>query len=314
MPFSLRPVAVPDDYPRIAEILTLTTDTPSTPERLASADANLTPSTIRHRLVAVAPDGAIVAYGLAHHGIFAVSGRFTIRIHTDPAHRRQGAGALLWEALLGFAREQGATSLATMTQDDDPEGIAFAEKHGFARTGHTFESAVDLTTHDGSAFAHMIPALEAQGIRFFTLADRPGSETEEAIYDLDRLVAPDNPGDELGEFPPVDEWRRTMLQGTGQLPEFITIATHGEQVVGFTTMYPTAVSGRFDIGFTGVHPAYRGRGIALALKVRAAQTAVRHGAREIRTGNDSRNGPMLAVNRKLGYQPLPGRFEYQRSL
>jgi GNAT superfamily N-acetyltransferase len=57
---------------------------------------------------------------------------------------------------------------------------------------------------------------------------------------------------------------------------------------------------------TGVDRPYRGRGLALALKLRTIRLARRYGAAYIRTHNDSENAPMLALNRKLGYQPEPG--------
>lgn len=56
---------------------------------------------------------------------------------------------------------------------------------------------------------------------------------------------------------------------------------------------------------TGVEKAYRGRKLALALKLLAIRIAQAHDAATIRTGNDAENGPMLAINRKLGYQPWP---------
>lgn len=307
----LRTVLAPDDYPRIAEILTLTTDTPVTPEKLLSGDANLPASTVRHRLVAVTPDGTIAAYGVTSHAAFSPAGRYFVRVCTHPEHRRQGAGAMLWDGLVDFAKEQGATSLATAAQDDCAEGNAFIEKRGFKRVRHIFESQADLTKHDGSEFAHVVTALEASGIRFFTLADEPGEGTERGMYELDQVVAWDNPGDDMGEFPSFDEWRKMMLQRDGQRPEFINIAADGDKIVGFTTMYPTTIPKLMDIGFTGVHREYRGRGLALALKVRATRVALQFGANAIRTGNDSRNAPMLAVNRKLGFQQLPGRYEYE---
>ncbi len=57
---------------------------------------------------------------------------------------------------------------------------------------------------------------------------------------------------------------------------------------------------------TGVLTAYRGQEIAQALKRLAIDYAHRAGAVTIRTNNDFRNAPMLAINRKLGYQPEPG--------
>ena len=60
--------------------------------------------------------------------------------------------------------------------------------------------------------------------------------------------------------------------------------------------------------------AWRGRGIALALKLLAIRAARRYGARYLRTNNDSENAPMLAVNRKLGYQPAPGYYRMSARL
>jgi len=51
---------------------------------------------------------------------------------------------------------------------------------------------------------------------------------------------------------------------------------------------------------------YRGRGLAQALKLQTVLLGKRAGLRYIRTNNDSKNTPMLAVNRKLGYRPSPG--------
>ncbi len=65
---------------------------------------------------------------------------------------------------------------------------------------------------------------------------------------------------------------------------------------------------------TGVESAYRGRHIALALKLLIIKYARRYGAAYLRTNNDSENAPILAVNRKLGYQPQPGKYMLLRKL
>jgi GNAT superfamily N-acetyltransferase len=58
---------------------------------------------------------------------------------------------------------------------------------------------------------------------------------------------------------------------------------------------------------TGVRHAYRGRKIAQALKIKAALYARQHKMRFLRTNNDSLNAPILSINRKMGYQPQPGK-------
>ena len=64
--------------------------------------------------------------------------------------------------------------------------------------------------------------------------------------------------------------------------------------------------------FTGVRREYRGRGIALALKLLAIDFCCRSGAGRVRTNNDSKNAPMLAINRRLGYLPEPGWYATRR--
>jgi hypothetical protein len=60
---------------------------------------------------------------------------------------------------------------------------------------------------------------------------------------------------------------------------------------------------------TGVDRTYRGRKIAKALKLLTIRYAKAYGATAIRTNNDSENGTMLAINRKLGYRPQPGLYK-----
>jgi ribosomal protein S18 acetylase RimI-like enzyme len=65
---------------------------------------------------------------------------------------------------------------------------------------------------------------------------------------------------------------------------------------------------------TGVDQAYRGRKIAQALKLKSIELAQAYGADYIRTHNDSTNASMLAINRKLGYQPQPGEYRLVKNL
>jgi len=71
---------------------------------------------------------------------------------------------------------------------------------------------------------------------------------------------------------------------------------------------------RASTGYTGVARAYRGRGVASALKEAAVRWASDHGIQYIYTGNDLTNAPMLAINRKLGFQPLPASIEMVKQL
>ena len=56
---------------------------------------------------------------------------------------------------------------------------------------------------------------------------------------------------------------------------------------------------------TGVMPAFRGRGIAGALKRAAIGWAAANDFARLETENNVGNAPMRAINAALGYAPLP---------
>jgi GNAT superfamily N-acetyltransferase len=62
--------------------------------------------------------------------------------------------------------------------------------------------------------------------------------------------------------------------------------------------------------FTGTLPEYRGRGLALAVKLASLRWAAARGVTRVFTSNDETNAPMLAVNRRLGYRPVGRGVEY----
>ena len=65
---------------------------------------------------------------------------------------------------------------------------------------------------------------------------------------------------------------------------------------------------------TGVRRDRRGRGLAQAVKVASAWHARERGLRVLVTANDLDNEPMLAINRKLGFEPSILVEEYRKDL
>ena len=65
---------------------------------------------------------------------------------------------------------------------------------------------------------------------------------------------------------------------------------------------------------TGVLPAYRGRGIAMALKLATIAYAQARGSTEIRTWNEVQNTGMLVINDRLGFVRQPAWITFEKSL
>ena len=75
-------------------------------------------------------------------------------------------------------------------------------------------------------------------------------------------------------------------------------------VVGTSFLYTDRETGRAMNAGTGVVREFRGRGLGLLMKQHSLSLAAAAGITKVITQNDETNAPMLAINAKLGYQPL----------
>ncbi len=272
------------------------------------------PGRTAFRLVAER-NGAAVGFACVIHAAEAPAGLFFAWVGVDPAFRCQGIGSALWNASLALLTAQNASLLTSEVVDNDPVGLAFAERRGFAIDRHKFHSTLHLTTFDETPYLPAIAALEAQGIHFCTLADFPqNQEAHDKFCDLNEAVVRDIPGEywDFNAYPAFFDdhiWNAPWFFPQNQL-----LAVDGDAWVGFAGLSMNPEKHSAYNATTGVIREYRGRKIALALKVLAARCAREQGAREISTDNDSLNAPMLAINRKLGYQPEPGKYTMMRKM
>lgn len=302
------------DYPVLAAIASEQQNEPTTAESMERNDQRRPASIIFTRLVAEGANGEVIGYALANGGPPMPTGKFHGRVRVAVAHQGTGAGRLLWGALQGWLHEQGAQKLETSVHEKDERAQAIAKREGFNQTHHLFESTLALPTWDPTPWLGTVADAESSGIRFTTMAEL--GMTDEwcrRLHAVSTRTERDIPNSEgMGEIP-YEDWIRFIANNPQFPPEGVHLALDGEQIaaLALVTRLP---SGALYNGFTGVDRPYRGRGLALALKVEALRWAKSTGAPYVRTNNHSVNGPMLAVNRKLGYIPEPGFFILEKSL
>jgi GNAT superfamily N-acetyltransferase len=313
----IRPVRTPEDAPALAALFNQSRPEPMTAEDLIDGWSKTSPDGIRHRLAAVDETGAVVGSGGAAHDPWDQPERWNVGARVDLAARGRGLGSVLLTKVETFARSQGATVLEAECRDSDPAILAWAERRGYRQVRHLFESTLDLATFDESRFAGSSQQVEeAAGIRIRTLADVAGEKEayQHRIYELVSRTVFDIPGVTLAWFPPFDEWAKWALNEAETPPDCHIFAADGERVVGVTALERIKTTGAMYTAHTSVDPGYRGKGIALALKLASIAVARQHGAPYMRTNNDALNAPMLAVNRKLGYVPTPGIYRLEKNL
>lgn len=217
-----------------------------------------------------------------------------------PEHRRRGVGTAILAALMDLARAAGKTMLTGRTTEDRVESLAFLAHRGFSEHERMKALRLDLA-------GVQPPAVEPPaGIMVTSLEARP--DLVENVYAVALEALPDIPGD--GPMAPgtLEEFRTRDVDREVVPPGAFMLALEGTsgRVVGYANLM--MVPGNPKVawhGMTAVARAWRGRGVALALKRATIAWAVARGLDALETANDTDNAPMRAVNQRLGYRPLP---------
>ncbi len=243
--------------------------------------------------------GADVGAAVALTGWHVPPGVGRMELDVAPEARRRGIGGELLGAAGRWFRDHGATEALVPVQEDDSESLGWAERRGFREVAREGLLVLDLSAVTAPDVAP--PA----GIEVVTWAERP--ELARGMYEVAREAYPDVPGDEDAEIGSFEEWLARDLQGSGDRPEATFVALAGDDVVGFAKFsISNARPGVAHHDMTGVLRAWRGRGIAGALKRTQIRWAKENGFTRLETTPDYRNEPSRRLNERHGYRPGPG--------
>lgn len=222
-----------------------------------------------------------------------------VRLSVLPERRGRGVGSALYREVSNWFRPRGIRELSALVPQDDPAGIAFAERRGFHEHSRGERLVLDLLALEAPAIA------PPDGIEIVTWADRP--ELIHGIYEVAREALPDIPGEEDAIIEPFEDWRAHEMEGSGDRPDATFVALAGEEVVGYAKFSLTAAqptNAHHDL--TGVKRAWRRKGIAGALKRAQVAWAKEHGYERLLTAPELRNERSRRMNQRLGYRPAPG--------
>lgn len=223
-----------------------------------------------------------------------------------PEHRERGVGGALLEAIGGVALAAGKPELYGRTTGDRPEAIRFLERRGFREVERMKVVRLDLAGLEPAATNP--PA----GITITSLEASP--ELADRLYEVAVEALPDIPGDGRMDPGTPEEFRardvdRALLPKGGYA---VAVDDASGSVVGYSNLMLVVNNpGLAWHGMTAVRRAFRGRGVAGALKRATIAWGAANGLTAIETANDVDNAPMRAVNRKLGYRPMPDEVYFQ---
>ncbi|RSD28704.1 GNAT family N-acetyltransferase [Mesobacillus subterraneus] len=279
-------------------------------DALNRLEKKATGDTILSHWGVVTPNGDLVGFGEFATGAWDPvlkpgTAQVTIRVASD--WRNRGVGSLILQEIERFAHKNMVEVLLTGIQDTNDKDLRWAEKQGFMKTWHTFESRLELT---GCMIGHHSD-LKPRGIRFTTLADYPQTnDYYKRFWDFWWELVSDVPGME-GKPQPDLEYMLNLTKDFDK--QGFILAVEDDRWVALSIVIKESEEACYN-SMTGVSRDYRGRGLAQAIKRKAIEYALQKNIKYIRTHNDSRNASMLAVNKKLGYQQEPGIYGLQKNI
>ncbi len=151
--------------------------------------------------------------------------------------------------------------------------------------------------------------MTARGIRISTYADEVAGDpgAPQKAFELTDLCRRDVPAMDAPTDVTFEEWRQDWIDAPSFLADAFFVAIDGEgRWLGMSNLQRSIEDPSFIWqGLTGVRREARGRGLAMALKLETVRHAQRLGVDHIKTWNDQRNRPMLAINEAMGFVKQP---------
>jgi len=308
------------DYPRVVEIRNaIYPDYRANVEEIRHGDESWEADKyFKVRLAAEDPSGRVVGFGQTNHMPHQFHpDKYAIDVQVDPAYQRRGFGGALFDRLLSIIKDRGAEVVRSEAKESLPDSVAWLKRRGFEEIQRYWESRLDVASFDFAAFSTAVDRALEQGITFTTLADESVDKPEilRAIYELDRDIMRDVPFPDPTTETSYESFIKGAIENPDFMPEAWFLAKDGDTYAGLSNLWKSQeLADVYYQGLTGVRRDYRGKGIAMALKVRGLEFVRERGMREVRTWNNTRNRSMLRINEAMGFVKQPAWIEFARTL
>ncbi|MGH2460952.1 MAG: GNAT family N-acetyltransferase [Chloroflexota bacterium] len=306
MTLTIRPFTL-DDYPSAIDLLNVVyPDYPDTVEELRFYDEHRDPKCRFDRWLAER-DGTVVGIGQCGHAAGWYHPRkFWMDLSVHPDHQGRGVGSQLYQQLVDLILPLDPLLIRSGAREDKLHSVQFLLNRGFVEDVRSWESRLDVTGFDPTPFQDAERGLRAAGLEIMTLRElERDPERNQKLYELEWLLDQDVPQPEPPTRVSFEFFLEHTLQNPNLLPEAYLVAVDRTAYVGLSTLWSSRGNADLFTGLTGVRQEYRGRRIALALKLRSIAYARAHGHPVIRTWNESNNLRMLAINERLGFVKQP---------
>ena len=253
-------------------------------------------------------DGEDVAVGLAYVGWHSEPGTGTGEALVLPDRRGTGVGSALFRHIAGWVADRGCVVLETSVREDDDGEPRLGRPPWLPRGGPQLAARARPDRRRGAGDR----SPRGRRDRDVGRAARPGRAPSTRSPPRRTRTSPEA---RAAPIDPFDVWLSKDMQGHSDMPEATFVAILDGQVVGYAKLVRS--SSRAGVALhdmTGVKRAFRGRGIAGALKRAEIAWAKQQGYEKLETSNEARNEPIRRLNERYGYVVTPGEVVLREAL
>jgi len=292
---------------------------PYTAEEMRHQDATFDRSRFFKLRLVAEQDGALVGgVEAAHRPSRFHPDRYHLGLFVVPEARRRGRGTALYDAAIAALRSRGALAATGGAKESMTDGVEFFTKRGWVETRRDWESRLRVAGFDFAKFASADERIKKEGIRIATLAEERERDAaaDRKAYELVDEVRKDVPATDPATPETFEEWRERWVDSPTFMPDAFFVGIDGDgRWLGMSNLERQLEDPTFVWqGLTGVRRDARGRGIALAVKLRTIHHAQGMGVEHIKTWNAQSNRTMLAINEALGFEKQPAWIVLEKTL
>ncbi len=250
------------------------------------------------------------------------------QVHVAPDKRRRGIGSALLRHLVDQTRQAGRNTVLTdasydVKQREDHPYRRFAEKQGFQLASVEIRRVLELPVPDELIQQWIHDAAPHHvDYRIQTFVDDIPEDLLESYCYLQNQLAVDAPSGDIeyepeGLTPESFRIHQHTLKKQGRT-SYATLAidSAGEAVAHTDLLVPSSVPGNVYQWGTLVRQDHRGHRLGLAVKARNLQAvqSAHPDRRRIFTCNSEVNDSMVAINERMGFEPVEMVAEFQLKL
>ncbi len=305
-----------DDYPLLTELFdAVLPEYPNLGEEQRRDDGHIKPPAKMKRWLVIREGKAAAMVDYHQHNRMFHPRKFFVEIDVHPEWRGQGLGKAIYEFVLKQLEPLNPWLIRIEAREDHDDSTHLLEGHQYRRVQRWEEWRLNIKTFESEPFEADVRKVLDEDLRFASLAELSvDPQWRRRLFDFRIPLLEDVTSLDARTPPTFEEFEERYFGNPHFAAEGVFIALHGERWVALTELSFSDDPAELSVGLTAVDSAWRGKGLATAIKVHALKWAGGTGREHVVTWVEQHNNPMLGINRRLGFEPRPAWVTWEKEV